>query len=77
MSVPILQAVSLLTDLLTVASEFAAQATVVSNLLAKAQAEGRATLSADEWDALTGSDASARLRLIKAIEGAVSVTAKS
>lgn len=77
MSVPILQAVSLITDLLTVASEFAAQASVVSNVIARAREQGRETLTADEWAALSASDATARLRLVRAIEGAVSLAAKA
>lgn len=65
-AVTTLQAVSIAADLLQAAAAATQAAVAVSQIIAKAQAEGR-ELSAADWQALDALDATARARLDQAI----------
>ena len=59
-------AVSLLTDLLQVASGLMTQASAISAVIAKAQAENRA-ITPEEWAAIDGDQIKARAAAIAAV----------
>lgn len=46
------------------------KATEISTVVAKAQSEGRATLTPEEWQGITAADDAARTLLVDAIEAA-------
>lgn len=46
------------------------KATEISTVVAKAQADGRTTLTPDEWQSITAADDAARASLVSAIEAA-------
>lgn len=47
-----------------------AKATEISTVVAKAQGEGRTTLTPEEWQGITAADDAARTLLVDAIEAA-------
>lgn len=70
MNMDALKATENLLTILNALTTLATQAVQVSGILQKAQAEGRATLTAAEWDQIKGADDAARKALVAAIEGA-------
>ena len=69
--VPIIQAVSLLTDLITAVNQMMQQTQLVAGTIQKAQSEGRSQLTADEWALINETDRVQKERLIAAIENYV------
>ena len=69
--VPVLQAISLLTDLITAANQIMQQTQLVAGTIQKAQSEGRSQLTADEWALINETDKVQKERLIAAIENYV------
>lgn len=63
----IIQAINLLLTLTSSLSTLAGQAGVISDMIQKAQAEGRTTLTPEEWATITVADDAARAELVKAI----------
>lgn len=61
------QGVNLALALLGSATNLLAQATAISGIVAKAQAEGRSTLTDEEWKSVLANDAAARQALIDSI----------
>lgn len=64
-----LQAVSLLVDLLNASARLGQQIAIVSPIVARAQTEGRDTLTDDEWAQIRAADDAARAALVSAIGG--------
>lgn len=66
-AVTLLEAVNALVTLTTTATQFMTQAQQISQIVAKAQQEGRTQLTPDEWKVVTDSDTAARNALVEAI----------
>jgi phage I-like protein len=67
MNPSVIQAVSLLLDILSAASSLTERAMTISALIQKAQAEGRLQFTDEEWAQITQADDAARKRLVDAI----------
>jgi hypothetical protein len=63
----IIQAINLLLTLTNSLSTLAGQASIISDMIQKVQAEGRTTLTPEEWKVITQLDDSAREELKRAI----------
>jgi len=60
-------AINMLLTILSSLATLASQAGIISDMIKKAQAEGRDTLTEAEWGAILGADDAAREELRKAI----------
>lgn len=67
MSAKMVVAVSAMTDLLTAAVAFSAQAERISRMIAAAQQAGRDDLTAEDWAAIHAQHAAARAALAQAL----------
>lgn len=68
-AVTTLQAVSLLVDLLNASARLGQQLAIVGPIVARAQAEGRGTLTDEERAQILAADDAARAALVNAIGG--------
>lgn len=64
------QAIVVLANITSSGITLLQQAQAVSQLIAKANAEGRSDFTPDEWALITGADDAARKMLVEAIQGA-------
>lgn len=66
----IAQAVIVLANITSSGITLLQQAQLVSQMIQKANAEGRSDFTQDEWDLITGADDAARKQLVEAIAAA-------
>lgn len=62
------EAIATLLQITQTATNMLGQATAISALIQKANAEGRSTFTADEWQVIKGADDTARAQLVAALQ---------